>query len=204
MKHSLTADNWADAALDAIANGGVDAVAVEPIARALGVTKGSFYWHFQNRQALLQAAIARWEAQETDSIIDAVNAYADPRKRFQQVFRLINSSARSGRLSGAFAAASSDPVVGPAVERVAQKRLRFLEDCYTALGVPAEEARRWAMFAYATYMGTLQLRRDDRSALPRGRALNEYARLCMETLIPSPEKLAGEAGAESPAPLSAD
>src|SRR5690606_21017046 len=58
----LSADDWAEAALDLIAEQGVAAVAVEPLARRLGVTKGSFYWHFPSRDALLQAALERWEA----------------------------------------------------------------------------------------------------------------------------------------------
>src|SRR5690606_7033358 len=57
----LSAADWAQAALDVIAEQGVSAVAVEPLARRLGVTKGSFYWHFPSRDALLQAALERWE-----------------------------------------------------------------------------------------------------------------------------------------------
>src|SRR3546814_3926398 len=50
----LSADDWAQAALEQIAEQGVLAVAVEPLARRLGVTKGSFYWHFPSREALLE------------------------------------------------------------------------------------------------------------------------------------------------------
>ncbi len=184
MKTSLSAQDWAKAALDAIAEGGIEAVSVEPLARALGVTKGSFYWHFQNRKALLRAALELWEERETSSIVRQVEAIKDPRQKIQQVFRLANASSRNGRLSGIFAAASSDPLIGPVVERVAKKRLMFLLACYRDLGMDEDDARRWSMFAYATFMGTLQLRSDDATALPRGRPLNEYVRLCMETLIP--------------------
>ena len=52
----LSADDWAREALEQIAETGVSSVAVEPLARRLGVTKGSFYWHFPSREALLQAA----------------------------------------------------------------------------------------------------------------------------------------------------
>lgn len=183
-KTSLTATDWAEAALDAIAEGGIEAVAVEPLARALGVTKGSFYWHFRSREALLQAALALWEERETTDVVRQVEHFTDPRQRLQQVFRVANSGFRNGRLTGIFAAASSDPIIGPVVERVARNRLDFLVDCYSALGFEEDEARRWAMFAYATFMGTLQLRRDDATALPRGRVMNEYVRLCMDTLIP--------------------
>ena len=57
-RNNLTAERWAEAALDAMAQGGLNAVAVEPIARQLGVTKGSFYWHFTNRGSLVAAALA--------------------------------------------------------------------------------------------------------------------------------------------------
>lgn len=56
----LRAVDWAQAALDVVATDGVNAVAVEPLARKLGVTKGSFYWHFPSRDALLHAALERW------------------------------------------------------------------------------------------------------------------------------------------------
>ena len=62
----LSADDWANAALDLIAEQGVASVAVEPLARRLGVTKGSFYWHFPSREALLVAALERWEKMEQD------------------------------------------------------------------------------------------------------------------------------------------
>ena len=73
----LSADDWAQAALDLIAEQGVSAVAVEPLARRLGVTKGSFYWHFPSRDALLQAALERWEAVEQESIFGSLEQVAD-------------------------------------------------------------------------------------------------------------------------------
>src|SRR4051794_41764716 len=60
-KRQLTAEDWTQAALDALARGGVAAVAVEPIAKSLGATKGSFYWHFADRNALLESALDLWE-----------------------------------------------------------------------------------------------------------------------------------------------
>ena len=60
-KSSLSREAWGEAALEALAAGGLEAVAVEPLARRLGVTKGSFYWHFPSREALLREALALWE-----------------------------------------------------------------------------------------------------------------------------------------------
>ena len=56
----LSADDWAEAALDLIAEQGVAAVAVEPLARRLGVTKGSFYWHFADLPTYRSALIEAW------------------------------------------------------------------------------------------------------------------------------------------------
>ncbi|HXD37565.1 MAG TPA: helix-turn-helix domain-containing protein, partial [Rhodanobacter sp.] len=60
-RNRLSAEDWELAALQLIAEQGVGALAVEALARRLGVTKGSFYWHFRTREALLQAALERWE-----------------------------------------------------------------------------------------------------------------------------------------------
>src|SRR5690349_9500352 len=76
----LSAADWAQTALDVIAEQGVAAVAVEPLARRLGVTKGSFYWHFPSRDALLQAALERWEDTEQQTVFGKMEAVSDPRE----------------------------------------------------------------------------------------------------------------------------
>src|ERR671911_1826652 len=78
---TLTAEDWIEAAYRAMAEGGVEAVAVEPLARKLGVTKGSLYWHFEDRKALLEALLERWERESTEARIAAARQVADPRER---------------------------------------------------------------------------------------------------------------------------
>ncbi len=180
----LSADDWAQAALDAMTRGGVSAVSVEAIARDLNVTKGSFYWHFRNRAALLDAAMQLWERRETDDIIALADSVADPRKRIQEVFRAATHSSNAGRLMLALAAASDEPAIADFMHRATARRLDFLSECYRALGLPEAEARRWATFAYSTFVGSLQLARDNADALPQGQDMTEYLRLCISTLIP--------------------
>jgi AcrR family transcriptional regulator len=184
IRQSLSVTDWADAALEAMAQGGLEAVAVEPLARRLGVTKGSFYWHFANREALLQAALSRWEQQETDEILHRVGPEPDPYERIVKVFKAANSSYRSGRLYLAIAAAEDHPAVAEVVRRVSERRIGYLDDCYRALGFPAGAARQWALFAYATFMGNLQIRRDTPDAMPQGQAFSDYLKLMIRTLIP--------------------
>ena len=90
----LSAEAWAQAALDVIAEQGVAAVAVEPLARRLGVTKGSFYWHFPSRDALLQAALERWEQVEQETVFGSVEQVPDPRERLRALFLVVAHQAK--------------------------------------------------------------------------------------------------------------
>jgi len=89
-KRTSTADrlgpeDWTKAALAAIADKGTANVSVERLARELGATKGSFYWHFKDRPALIDAALQRWERDFTDRIIERLSGIADPRERFRKL-----------------------------------------------------------------------------------------------------------------------
>jgi len=93
---SLTAEDWVRAALRALAKGGVGAVAVEPLAQQLGVTKGSFYWHFPTRDALLSAALEHWEKESTEAVIVAVDTIADPRDRLMRLGAAVGGGGGGG------------------------------------------------------------------------------------------------------------
>lgn len=183
-RQNLTVQDWAEAALESLATGGLDAVAVEPLARKLGVTKGSFYWHFANREALLRAALELWERKETVDVLARVGEESDPYERIVKLFKQANAGYRSGRLYLAIAAAEDKPLVREFVRRVSESRMNYLCECYRALGFGEASARHWARFAYATFMGNLQIRRDTPDAMPSGAQFKEYLRLMITTLIP--------------------
>lgn len=183
-KQSLTGDDWAEAALDAIARGGVKGVAVEPLARDLGVTKGSFYWHFTNRRALLEAALALWERRETDEVLARAAQERDPRKRLARLFREADGSQRAGRLYLALTGATENHAIEVVVRRVMEHRLQFLRECYRDMGLPGEEAAERAVLAYSVFLGTLQLRRDAPEAIPAGEQFHDYMHFIGEALIP--------------------
>jgi len=183
-RHNLSVEQWAEAALDAISAGGLDAVAVEPLARRLGVTKGSFYWHFPNRVALIKAALALWERRETDDMLDGLADEADPYERIVKLFKRGNAGYLAGRLYLALAAASDDPVVGEVVRRVSARRLEYLRGCYRALGLDEHQAHLWSTFAYATFIGNQQVHRDAPDRFPSAQDFREYFKLMLRTLIP--------------------
>ena len=72
---------WVDAALRAFADGGPEAVRVEPLAKALGVTRGGFYWHFADRAALLDELLDTWERRSTDEVLERVESAGGDARR---------------------------------------------------------------------------------------------------------------------------
>lgn len=180
----MTAEAWAEAALEVIAESGLKAVAVEPLARRLGVTKGSFYWHFANRQALVQAALEQWERRETDDVLARAAQERDPRKRLVRLFREADGSRRAGRLYLALTGTMENRPIQAVVRRVMDHRLEFLRECYAAMELPASEARKRAILAYSVFLGTLQLRRDAPDIIPAEDEFHEYMHFIGEALIP--------------------
>ncbi|MGR3722506.1 TetR/AcrR family transcriptional regulator [Abyssibius alkaniclasticus] len=68
---------WLKAAYDVLTESGVEAVKIMPLAKRLGLTRSGFYWHFKDRDALLEAMIGHWEAKNTGILVARCNAYAD-------------------------------------------------------------------------------------------------------------------------------
>lgn len=153
----LSALDWANAALDVIAEEGVAAVAVEPLARRLGVTKGSFYWHFPSREALLAAALDQWEAMEQETVFGKLEAFPDPRERLRNLFQLVAHELRPHKIYSELLKALDHPVVRPVLARVSQRRMDYLAASFRQAGLPRLEAINRARLTYAAYVGFLQL-----------------------------------------------
>ena len=153
----LSAADWEQGALDLIAEQGVAMLAVEALARRLGVTKGSFYWHFPTRDALLKAALERWETQDTDNLFGLVEPITDPRERLGELFRRSGREAKSHAIYSALLRALDHPLVQPLMERVSQRRMEFLARAYRQIGMDRRQAAHRARLAYAAYVGFLQL-----------------------------------------------
>jgi AcrR family transcriptional regulator len=138
----LSARDWEQAALKAIATGGLVAVAVEPLARTLGVTKGSFYAHHRNRDELIVAALAGWARSHGDEGLAELAAIADPAQRLRELLTMVvnavQPTAPSVHLS--LLGDRNDPGVRDAFHRVNQARLELLAHTYRELGLPPDRA----------------------------------------------------------------
>jgi AcrR family transcriptional regulator len=179
----LSSADWETAALDALAETGVAGVAIEPLARRLGVTKGSFYWHFTDRDALLAASLRRWEQSYTERIIAALADVGEPRERLRRLIGSVLVGGRSDRIHIGLAA-SRHPLVREALARVSHRRLAYLESCYVDLGQPRREAKRSALLAYAAYVGLVHLRLEAPKELPAEDAASAYVDHLIGKLVP--------------------
>ncbi len=182
----LTSDDWAQAALEVIAENGVVAVAVEPLARRLGVTKGSFYWHFPSRDALLQAALERWEQIEEETVYGSVEAVPDPRERLRALFVVVAHEAKSHIIYSELLKALDHPTVKPVIERVSARRLEYLTASLRQAGMGRTDAQHRARLAYAAYVGFLQLNLQLHQPRLQHDEFEAYVEHVMATLIPAP------------------
>lgn len=180
----LSADDWAQAALDLIAEQGVAAVAVEPLARRLGVTKGSFYWHFPSRDALLQAALDRWETSEQETVFGRLETVPDPRERLRSLFQLVAHELTSHLVYGELIKALDHPTVSPVIGRVSERRLEYLTAAFRQAGLDRTAAQHRARLAYAAYVGFMQLNRQLQQQRMQHDEFEDYVEHMMDTLIP--------------------
>ncbi|AXB47994.1 TetR/AcrR family transcriptional regulator [Amycolatopsis albispora] len=173
----LTREDWTTAALRALAKGGVAAVSVDALAGELGITRGSFYWHFKDRDALLTAAMETWERRTTAELITRLEPLDDPREKLREGFLAALGTEVIAGLEPALMAQAEHPAVAPVLRRVIDRRISFLASLYGELGLTPAVARRQAVFAYSAYLGWSDLRRAAGSVVPevavegaRGRA----------------------------------
>jgi len=164
----LGPDDWTGAALAAIAEGGIANVSVERLAVGLATTKGSFYWHFKDRAALIVAALERWEADYTDGIIADRTATTDgPAARFRALLGPALAESAGTRIDANLAADADDPSVADALRRVSAKRLAFVDEIFAELRSDGGSDR--ALLAFCAYLGMTQLQRIAPQLVPKGR-----------------------------------
>ncbi|MEU9211752.1 TetR/AcrR family transcriptional regulator [Streptomyces sp. NPDC048415] len=188
-KARLSARDWADAALTAIGEGGgLAAVAVEPLAARLGTTKGSFYWHFANREALIEAALARWAEADTEEIIAAVESEPDPEKRLRRLFTEVTKPATVDPLELSLLASTDHPRVAAALRQVTERRIDYLTGLFVELGLAEDVARRRALMAYSFYLGHTQLGHAAPSVLPGRAEFPAYLEATMDALLQCGER----------------
>jgi AcrR family transcriptional regulator len=182
---SLSAADWEQQALEMIAEQGVGALAIEPLARRMGITKGSFYWHFSGRESLLDQALEGWEKHDARNLETSFAAFSDPRERLIAFVRGVSRERLTHNVYSALCAAADHPQVEPVLERVADRRMARIAGAFEELGLAPEAARHRARLTYSVYLGFLQLQRQSQAPSLSSEDFDAYVEHVIETLIPS-------------------
>ena len=140
-RKQLAAEDWLKLALETLDNEGVHKVNVEYLARKLGVTKGSFYWHFKNRETLLKEMLNYWaETLTTDVILRSRQNSKDAKETLLKLMTIITEE-RVGRYEAAIRAwAMHDEMAKATLHKVDEQRLKYITSVFTDIGFKKADA----------------------------------------------------------------
>ena len=148
-------DSWVQEGLRALAAAGPDGVRIEPLARALGVTKGGFYWHFDDRAALLEEMLDAWERMGIDDVIASVDrSGGDARTRLRRLFTLASEATDLLKIDLAVRDwARRDRTVAARLRRVDNRRMDYLRSLFGPLCRDDDEVEARCVLAFALFVG---------------------------------------------------
>jgi AcrR family transcriptional regulator len=150
---------WVEAALRALAEGGPDAVRIEPLAKELGVTKGGFYWHFADRPALLEEMLDTWERVSIDEAIERVERDGgDARDRLRRLFALASAGDELARLVlrtdlAVRDWARRDEAVAARLRRVDNRRMEYLRSLFAGFCPDADDVEARGLVTMSLFVG---------------------------------------------------
>lgn len=131
---SRSREDWVQAAWTTLGQAGIDGVRVEALARKLGVTKGSFYWHFKNRQDLIDALFDRWFGLREEMRDEFLRDNPDPRSRLWKVIERGITRGTQGQAAALRFWAQREPAAAKRIiEADAHRRAFFIEQ-FLAMG----------------------------------------------------------------------
>ncbi len=151
---------WIEQGLRALAAGGPDAVRIEPLAQALGVTRGGFYWHFQNRGALLAEMLDTWERVTTEEANERLErAGGDASARLRRLVTLTSSSVLMTDLA-VRDWARRDPAVAERLRRIDNRRMGYLRALFSAFCTDAYDIEARCMLFFSLLIGNHSIAAD--------------------------------------------
>jgi AcrR family transcriptional regulator len=152
MADQLSARDWLDQGLKTLARDGFTALKAEPLAKAMGVSRGSFYWHFADIGAFHAAILKHWREIAAEQIIANLEAH----KNDDNPLELLLRQAFAGKLvleKAVRSWATLDPVARSAVQAIDRRRLGYVENLFRASGLSDDVARARAQIIYWAFLG---------------------------------------------------
>jgi AcrR family transcriptional regulator len=175
MGDRLTKLDWLEHGLRTLTNDGPGALKVGPMAAKLNVSRGSFYWHFQDIEDFRSQLLQHWQVRSTDRIIDALNARPGDPDRLRGL--LHEAFARQPRLDRALRSwAAHDEDVASIVAAVDDRRIARVTQLLIDAGVDTTRAAHRAVFLYWAFLGQAAIA-DQRHTSLSNDALNDIAHL---------------------------
>jgi AcrR family transcriptional regulator len=170
----LQPDNWIQAAFLRLTAQGVEAVRIEILARDLGATKGSFYWHFKDREDLLSRMLLQWEGEETQWLEEAREVKSGAAARWAR-FVERSSNADRARLEVSFRAwARRDDVIASHVAAIEANRRAHIVSVLRDVGFTPSTAEKWSEIAMLVHLGWMDRATRDPEFQLSGRGLGEF------------------------------
>lgn len=151
-----TKRHWLEFALKQLVQKGPDSLKIMPLCEARGVTKGSFYHHFKNRQDFIEQLMEHWFQTLTMAFIEQANTEDGPLQRLEKLDQVIADNNIEAEMH-IRAWALKEPGISDYLARVDHQRQDYLKQCYLELGVDRELAQDIAMISYAQFLGLLQI-----------------------------------------------
>ena len=175
---ALGKEDWILGGFRALARGGQAAVKVEALARELGATKGSFYWHFKDQAALKEAMLETWKYETTDVVIGSVAKIVSPEKKLEALAERASAPPDESFGGPEVEAAIRewgryDAAVRERIVKVDDRRIDFTTELFTDLGLT--QARTRASLVCAAYVGLLH--RGTLSRAASGERLSDFIEL---------------------------
>ncbi len=152
MPDQLSARDWLDQGLKALAQNGFTALRAEPLAKAMGVSRGSFYWHFADIGAFHSAILKHWREIAAEQIIADVEAAAGNDNPLQLLLRRVFGE-RLALENAVRTWAMVDPAARAAVRAIDQRRLSYIEGLLRDSGLLPDMARARAQILYWAFLG---------------------------------------------------
>lgn len=145
---------WIEAAQQALGAGGPEAVRVEALAASLGVSKGGFYWHFKDRQALLAELLDSWEQTVVEDVIAGLESRpTDPRAKLQQLFELASTIDFAVELA-LRDWARRDREVAVRLRRIDGRRMEYLRSLFGQFCADENDVEARSMLAFSLFIGS--------------------------------------------------
>lgn len=148
--------SWIQEGLRVLGVGGPDAVRIEKLAQALGVTKGGFYWHFEDRPALLAEMLDAWERLVVDEVIDRVESEGgDARARLRRLSALAGSGRDLMKIELAVRDwARRDKAVARRLRRLDNRRMEYLRSLFGAFCADPDDVEARCMVFFSLWIGS--------------------------------------------------